>query len=1103
MLVKKFYNKSELRTIGKNEGRRFTSVSVLKNGKRKKYLLTVCASLLLLTSAAYAETKIMDVGTDFECKWFTIDGQRTERVYFTSNMWANDSERIIVRNMGDGYLYSYNVVTDETVKLVEAPASYSVSANNWLCYVNSRNRSVNRIHLDTGEMEELTLYPEGSTGSPSSLHVTNDDTWVSMQYQDDDELAYVTDEEGNKIRRLHMIASFNITNGEWMIDSHEFDYPYPQLTHLFVNPVYSNLLFFCHEGTTTGVPDRLWLLDSDTGEQKNIFIQQDNSLPDTSSVKTGETSGHEAWTYDGEHMTFVKYYFDTNVGKSGIVRIDKYGEKREYVSWDYDYWHCHPAKGNRFIVADTRFHGTYEEEGVPTKLGENQVVIIDTKYQKAHVIANLVSGVTHPYQPHPAFSPDGKKVAFAAVDENNLLGVGVIDITALGEDQKETFASFTNEDKGVLISPVQLYETTSGWTARMDASAVRKDADVALMIASYDENGTLVEQSSDARSLTKGGSAELTASVEGGVTAKAFVVDNLTDKTAYDERMYAPERLRSRSQSLSRIELTWFAPPNFLTDKMYYEVYRDGVKLGETPYGYWKDSGLTADTEYRYDVRAVYDYTDKYPADQQRETVSAQIGQTITENGLEFYLTDNTGADAYTQLSAIGGRACYQSTTKYVGNIAKTGKFYFRLTDEAKVGKPSEVTVTVSYYDSGTSPIYIEYNAADGSIAKRIKLTDRTNAKAWKTASVTIPDAQFSHLTALSGYDFRVEGGANTYVDGVTVALGKKEFSPFATLPVRTTEEMKSTLTDPIAETGMTFLVHDGTSDCYSEVAAIGGRTCRKTAEIPRGDGTIETMLYFRTESVMPIDNKVTITVTYYDNGTDPIYIQYNAANGNIAKQVKLTDRQNTKTWMTASVSLTDASFIHASGLSNCDFRIVGGADTYVYEAAVTVDEVRKVSYPSYTEAILAGTSRTYSGVRMIDSLSNMKDGAFTATTRGGRDCVNSAAGKHLYFDVDDDYLYGEGWWGVQITFRYYDEGTGDIYMDYGTYDPTYTGNMAYKPVKVLQKTGTNTWKTATIMLVDMKFTNQQDDPFYSDFRLKGTDGLTVDYVRVVATPEA
>jgi hypothetical protein len=94
---------------------------------------------------------------------------------------------------------------------------------------------------------------------------------------------------------------------------------------------------------------------------------------------------------------------------------------------------------------------------------------------------------------------------------------------------------------------------------------------------------------------------------------------------------------------------------------------------------------------------------------------------------------------------------------------------------------------------------------------------------------------------------------------------------------------------------------------------------------------------YFRIddEIIKPTDNDLTFEVTYYDSGTKPFTIQYNAISGTNPnyKKAEFT-RTNSNTWISKSFCVTDAALDNKQN-NQSDFRIMGEA--YVRRVAVRI----------------------------------------------------------------------------------------------------------------------------------------------------------------------
>lgn len=132
-------------------------------------------------------------------------------------------------------------------------------------------------------------------------------------------------------------------------------------------------------------------------------------------------------------------------------------------------------------------------------------------------------------------------------------------------------------------------------------------------------------------------------------------------------------------------------------------------------------------------------------------------------------------------------------------------------------------------------------------------------------------------------------------------------------------------------------------SDAYTVDSEIGGRKCRKIptqAEHPTKRAN--RFMYFAMEDLTAAASEITFKIIYYDLGTELIQIQYNAADGAVTKAINVCYRTNTKRWKEATITISDAGFVHSTAIQKQDFRICGGksgigADaTYIAEMSVT-----------------------------------------------------------------------------------------------------------------------------------------------------------------------
>ena len=111
------------------------------------------------------------------------------------------------------------------------------------------------------------------------------------------------------------------------------------------------------------------------------------------------------------------------------------------------------------------------------------------------------------------------------------------------------------------------------------------------------------------------------------------------------------------------------------------------------------------------------------------------------------------------------------------------------------------------------------------------------------------------------------------------------------------------------------------------------------------------------------------------------------------------------------------------------------------------------------------------------------------------------AASSFLYFEVDDSF-YFDAPQVIEIEIEYFDRGDEWIVLDYDTAPAGANPNdpRAFADVGVVKREDTQTWKTASVVIDDARFTNHQHGAY--DFRLStGTTPLAVRYVQLTKMP--
>lgn len=340
---------------------------------------------------------------------------------------------------------------------------------------------------------------------------------------------------------------------------------------------------------------------------------------------------------------------------------------------------------------------------------------------------------------------------------------------------------------------------------------------------------------------------------------------------------------------------------------------------------------------------------------------------------------------------------------------------------------------------------------------------------------------------------------------------------------------------------GAGTLYYDAESDSYKfketlgdgnwGVDTIGGRTAMFTTLFQQGGNNKNGVINFMLGNAFTTDNKsLTISVDYFDEGTDSFMLRYvnSSAGPNGTKSVK---RTNTNTWKTAVFELTDAYFngAEASGLydGTADFRFESGGkmlhisnvtvdrgdwfNTAAFDLASSTDgrlDNDTITKQSDSQLQFAGSQTL---VKLDEPLENgvmyetpaSSDSAFMVTEMDGRQALMAARMKRnvteasrLYTDGFLYFLLGNKFKSsdknITISIDYYDNSTSPIGV--------YYVNAAVDGVskfgdKRINRTNTNTWKTAEFVLNDAYFNGAENTGLLNqkaDFRIIGSGGAPI-----------
>jgi len=785
-----------------------------------------------------------------------LSGINTCHLYFTAQTWDADSEKLVVCANMSGTAWPCDFLefdtTTNTTTFIDSSNYYHgvVSPTNKFYYTKADD--VYSFDLNTHQKTLICSHPTGKSlyGVPS---VSNDGTIMTVYWRDDE----------NKVRN---ISKINTTNGTFttIIDSayvtSVFDAPNDTIDHPMVNPVYKNIFFYCRNGDATEVADRIWGYDETLDEHKNLYLQQ--LLPDDS---LGEGVGHEMWAYNGLKLYFVKYFYPiSEIIPTGLMWADKWDNtKYGFINGDYDYLHAAVSPDEKWLVADTQYlTGSIERE--------SYIYLIDLKTKKSKLLAKVNTWTNQPGHVHPSFSPDNSKVTFTFADASNNLWVGYIDISDITAVKDRTTANCilkqTPDNDGVV-----LYNTTDtaseAYTSAVNIGSLECRKITSNKKMYFDVDDGYVDEGDQMP--------------DNDIAVEIKYYDTGTDQLKFEY-----------NSTTSNYQAVYIQKTNSNTWKTQLILLEDGeFKNAQNLGNDFRIHNNFDGDEYISEVK-VY------------RTAASYVDGSPEGYGLDLYQTADTGSEAYTSVTTIGGIECRQ--------IYSNKKMYFNAQDFYVTSANRNVAVCITYYDSGTDQFKLEYNSTANNY-EAVYIT-KTNTNTWKNALLYLNNAEFKNAQNF-GNDFRIHNN----FDGDEYISKVKAF----------VREAYSVTTQTVENSGLTcYVTTDTTNEAYTSVTTIGGLECRQIYSSKK--------MYFNADNnyITEADRNVSIMIKYYDSGTDQLKVEYNSTSSNY--QAVYIQKTNTSQWKTSIIKLNNAKFKNLQNFVN-DFRLHNNFDGDEYIRDVKV----------------------------------------------------------------------------------------------------------------------------------------------------------------------
>jgi hypothetical protein len=224
---------------------------------------------------------------------------------------------------------------------------------------------------------------------------------------------------------------------------------------------------------------------------------------------------------------------------------------------------------------------------------------------------------------------------------------------------------------------------------------------------------------------------------------------------------------------------------------------------------------------------------------------TATVGTVLAATNRNYGLTqidDASSPGATTSAADVAGR-----TARTTGTSSTGSDMYFDVNNDTAATGTYDSTLQLSYYDSGTGTLAVQYDAGAKDryhTADNITLTD---SKTWKTATVTLSGAYFGGLENAGG-DLRVHAASpfTVHSAGLTITGPSVPTTrAFPPAPTITTPANAATakLASPVSGTTIpdgTVTVHEGSTTLCSTTADDNGAwSCAPNGGFTAGRHTV------------------------------------------------------------------------------------------------------------------------------------------------------------------------------------------------------------------------------------------------------------------------
>lgn len=369
------------------------------------------------------------------------------------------------------------------------------------------------------------------------------------------------------------------------------------------------------------------------------------------------------------------------------------------------------------------------------------------------------------------------------------------------------------------------------------------------------------------------------------------------------------------------------------------------------------------------------------------------------------YTSDSRdSAAALVPPSPVTGPYCYGSAF-----------LYFNVTDSYIDSQHRYVRIKFWYYNETTASINIQYRSTNnGEAGYKVKSVPRTNKLEWTQAEIYLDDIKFDNELTNNRtfkYDFRITSTSKFCIGLVEVERiehdnGIKWYSYDKDLLEEKTAA--STVTDAVTDDVVSKMINAGSTLGYSVKA--GGITQE--------------------------DKYVKVSFYYYDNGTQPLELNYQGISGVKTLNIIRTD---TSEWKKKDFYLKDCKFTNSLSLAGitCSVCIYasGGQPAYIGKIEISkfLPDIRGIVAVDETKLLL------------------IEEENLRFTEINDVQCAELEPQERLLLATNDGYIDPQENNFLTVKIWYLDVGNGSISFQYSA-----VGDI--KPVLTIDKQNSGQW---------------------------------------------